>query len=321
MATRASAVLRSPSRFKRAALTATLGVLLSSAACGENGKSEEYPLTIQDGPPPALLDAFKAEGLSDEEATARFDRVMRLSEAYRARQRDPDRRQRDDPDGREFQARAALARLWLSEVFEPNNGPEALPAEAYARDLQRLSMDRTTKVCQVILMPKDLEGEAMTERAQSPDFRDLVREPANDLTALMRTFVTDDQRKKPCDIFKRVASAYAGQNSANLPAGVRMKIEATALEACNEDLFVKPWVDAVCPVETFSTLDPVWTAYGAHVITVLEVIPASTRSEQDLDLLARERATPTWRIERLAKEIGRLGQRFDVGVSRDLSPP
>ncbi len=302
-------------------MTGVLAVMLSSAACREAGKREEYPLTIQEGPPPELLETLKAEGLSEEQATARFDRVMYLSEAYRARQRDPDRRQRDDPDGREFQARAALARLWLTEVFEPNNGPEDLPAEAYAEELRRASMGRISKVCQIILMPDDLEGDARVERAQSPEFRDLVREPANELTALMRTFITDNKRKRPCDIFKQVAYAYAGQDKANLPEGVRIKVEATALEACNEDRFVKAWVDAVCPVETFSTLDPVWTEYGAHVVTVLEVIPASNRSGQDLDLLARERATPRWRINRLAKEVERLGQRFDVGVSRDLSSP
>ena len=100
-----------------------------------------------------------------------------------------------------------------------------------------------------------------------------------------------------------------------------MKIEASALEACDNERLVQPWVDAVCPVEEFSTLDPVWTEFGAHIVTVLEVIPASTRSEQELERMARERATPKWRIERLAKEIERLGQRFDVGVSQDLSSP
>jgi len=296
-------------------------MLLCSAACGEGSQRDEYPLSLQDGPPKALLDSSAMAGLDEDTAKARFKRVMLLSDAYRAAQADPNMRQLDDPEGRAFRARAALARLWLTEVFEPDNGPSTLPQDAYKKEREKLSRGRTSMICQVILSPKGLEDEARTQRSNSVEFRELVQGHADEIAALARQFVTAKPRRKPCEVFNRVARTYAGRNNQNIPEGVEFRIEGAAMEACREDLWVKPWVDAVCPVEGFATLDPVWTDYGAHVITVLKISPASTLSAQELDLLARERATSTWRVERLAAELERLAQRFDVGVSKDLSAP
>ncbi len=302
-------------------LAASTCLLLCAGACGGGDAADEYPLSLENGPPAELLDALEAEGLDDDAAMARFEQVMLLSDAYRTRQKNPALRQRDDADGRAFRARATLARLWLTEVFERDHGSESLPAEAYSAELRRIQFGRVSKLCQVILMPKGLEGDALTERTQSAEFREVVRGPANDLTALLRTFVTDNSRTKPCEIFQRVVHTYAGPRNQNIPEGITIKLESAAMDTCNEELWVKPWVDAVCPVEEFSTLDPVWTKYGAHVVTVLDVLPASTLSAEEQDSLAREQATPAWRTKRLAAELERLAQRFDVGMSRDLPAP
>ncbi|MGB1701106.1 MAG: hypothetical protein ACPHRO_14200, partial [Nannocystaceae bacterium] len=236
----------------------------------------------------------------------------------RASREDPSTEHLEDPDGRAFKTRAALARLWLTEEFEPNHGVDQIPKEAYQSMLPRASGHQVSKLCQVILLPEGLDDEARTARAESDEFRALVEETAEGIAAAVRKYVAKPTSKRPCGVFNQVVRATAGPSDVNIPDGVELRLEGAAMEVCREELWVKPWVDAVCPVKEFSTIGPVWTKFGAHIVTVIEAIPPASTDEAARDRRARELALTSWRIERLQAELERLRQRFDVAVSREL---
>ena len=301
-------------------LVATLVALCLGLTSGCSDAQIDPPeLTLEAPPAPLVEDLMKRHDADEETAIAIYEQTLRLSDAFRAAQASEASEQFVDPQARVFRERATLAYLWLDRVFEPTHGLDSMPAEAFAKERETVEHPKLAAACQLIAMPRGLEGEARAEVANSPEFQARATPLLEDFTLALEPLRAEGVAVDDCLIFVSLAGAFANTHLEH--PDVNFKVERSVYPVCTRGSLVDAWVDSMCGLETPGLVPPFVSPFGVHLVHVQKIVPATSGTPESYDRKAREAALDRWRTEELREEIDRLAGIFDVLVFASSEGP
>lgn len=280
----------------------------------------EPPELKLDAPPASLVeDLMRRQDVDEANAIAIYEQTLRLSDAFRATQASEASEQFVDPQARIFRERSTLASLWLDRVFEPTHDADRMPAEAFAREREKVEHPKLAAVCQIIAMPRGLEGEARAEVAETPEFQASASPLLADFTLALERLRAEGIPLDDCLLFEPLGAAFVNAHLEH--PDIRLKVERNIYPVCTRGSFVDAWVDNMCEVENLGLVPPFVSPFGVHLVNVQRIIPATTGTPESYDREAREAALDRWRTDELRQEIDRLAGIFDVRVFASSEAP
>lgn len=301
-----------------------LGLALALAGCGTQPTTPQ-PVARVGG---VALDAAVVEhvaardGLSPDDARARAVDTLRLVAAGHEQHdgsRDPAASEGLAPRRAEHLRRAARARLWLSERFEPEHRPQDIPDDeprlVRARQDPRLVHPEIYVACQVVAQPPDvesldakaaitgvLEWRAAAERALEPVRARIERNvPVGDSEAcslIEREVELSGPAEDP-----RVEVSFERAAGFDLDACA----EQDAAGACTQPRFDPAWTDRVRALAGVGFSSPFFTRFGLHLVYVEQRLPAQPAGDPATEQRVRESVLDAWRAEAFALELEALG--------------
>lgn len=224
----------------------------------------------------AQIDAVaERDGVDAETARARVIDSMRLAAT---RREELGEGAELDPARSAHVREAALARVYLRDVFEAENGPEQVSDGFLSQHLAleqraaRFYHPKLHKLCQVLVRPK---------QSDDPE-ADVVKAPEDDawwaeaeammapIERRLRAWEADLEGEPNCDLIDRAILANRidsedGEMIARLETGV--------FEVDRTDLWTKPWVEALREVDEPGFVGPFRTEFGVHLVYILAVMP------------------------------------------------
>lgn len=267
--------------------------------------------------------------LSPAQARARAIDTLRLVAAGRAEHAG----QGDDPGPvlsprrAEHLRRAALARLWLTERFEPEHGPEDVPDDdprlLQARKDPRMVHPELVSLCQVVVEPPDVED--LSDKAaitEDPAWREAAsRALAPVLARIERTVAVGDP--DACPLLMRTVELSGPGDDPQLrvtsPRAGGFDLDA-CLErddagACVEPRFAPEWTEQVRAMEVPGFSAPFFTRFGLHVVYAHERLPARPAGDPATEAALREAVLDAWRADALDRRLDALRQASTVRVA------
>lgn len=271
------------------------------------------------------------DGLSADQARQRALDTLRLVAAGRQQRAEaggageageavPERRA-------EHLRRAARARLWLTERFEPEHGPDDIPDDdprlVRARTDPSLVHPEIHRVCQVVIQPPgvdDLEAKAaITDQAP-------WRQAAQDALApvlerIERNVPVGDP--EACQLIQREIQLSAALTDPRLelsfpkPGGFDLDACLQVREsdgACIQPRFDPAWTSQVRAMEAPGLSAPFFTRFGLHVVYLAEHLDAQPKGDPATEQAVRRAVLDAWRADRLDARLDQLGQAASVRV-------
>jgi hypothetical protein len=274
------------------------------------------------------------EGLSPDQAQARAVDTLRLVAAGRQQhaERGADPGPPLVPRRAEHLRRAARARLWLSERFEPEHRPADIPADeprlVRARQDRRLVHPEIHVVCQVVVEPPDVE--ALADKAvitADPAWREralLALAPV--LARIERNVPVDDP--EACRLVEREVELSGPGDDPHLrvvyprPGGFHLDacaddpLDASAGPgACTQPQFDPEWTKAVRALPAPGRSMPFFTRFGLHVVHLEQRLPAQPADDPATELALRQAVHDAWRAEALDRRLEALGRAQTVRLA------
>jgi hypothetical protein len=310
-----------------------LGLAIGCGGTGGEGERAAIDPRALAGDPAVIADVAAREGLDEASAAARTRELAALAERYLARARlsspptaAPVIAAGEAPPGivaaREAHLlRTVRARLWLTEVFEPAHEAVDMPSSVVERaDALTMPAHGTIHVvCNLVVgppPPSDAgpeDGPVLAK--EDPAWRERARRRADEVAARLRRLVPDPSTEADCEFFQR--TIRLGLDGGADP-DLTLRVEPGGFESCREGLWDPGWVEAICPVEAPTWVDPFWTRFGVHVVAVIKVVEADPYDASARDARVREQALVPWRTSALGEALARM--RRDLGV-RVVAPP
>jgi len=301
-----------------------LALVLAVAACSR-APADDRPHVGGEPIDERVIEMVAArDGLGHDEARARVVDTLRWAAAAReAREEAPELEQ----TRRDHLRRTALARLWLTDVFEPQHRVQDIPADdplvLRARGQKRFVHPELVEVCQVIAVPSDVEGDAMLPVVNDPRWRIAALERVHAYARhVRRTVALDDP--EACDLFTRNARLER-----TTFAGGKLRIEGPTgfhLDACAElgddgvcktAQLAPEWVEVVRRSAVPGWVGPFFTRFGVHFVLVTRVLPAQLDSDPDFLDRIRAAVHDAWR----SRELGERLQSLRVERAAQLALP
>jgi len=261
------------------------------------------------------------DGLSAEDARARAVDTLRLvaagREQHAAGQADPGPVLA--PRRAEHLRRAALARLWLTERFEPEHGPDDIPADdprlVRARADPRLVHPEIHMLCQVVVEPPPevTELDAKAVITSEPAWREAARAAlAPVLARIERNVPVDDA--EACKLVGREVELSGKGNDPRLvvsfPKSGGFDLEACVqvdeAGACVQPRFDPVWTEAVRQLPVPGRSEPFFTRFGLHVVQVEQRLPARPEGDPATEQALREAVHEAWRVATLDRALEEL---------------
>lgn len=270
------------------------------------------------------------DGLSREDARARAIDTLRLVAAGREQHAAG----RADPGPvlaarrTEHLVRAARARLWLTERFEPEHRPEDIPSDhpglVRARQDPRLVHPELYRVCQVVVEPP-LDVTELSAKAaitSDPAWREAARAAlAPVLARIERNVPVDDA--EACRLIEReVELSGAGEDprlvvSFPRPGGFDLDacLEPDDAGGCSKPRFDPEWTAKVRAQAVPGRSMPFFTRFGLHVVQVEQRLPAQPAGDPATEQALREAVHDAWRAEALDRRLQELGRARTVRMA------
>lgn len=260
------------------------------------------------------------DGLADAEARARAIDTLRLVAAGREAHA-ADAEPRLAPRRREHLVRAARARVWLEERFEPEHEPQDIPSDdpklERARADPRLVHPEIYTVCQVVVEPPPevTELEAKAVITSDPAWREAAQAAlAPVLARIERNVPVDDT--EACRLIEREVELSGKGSDPRLvvsfprPGGFDLDacLEPDAAGGCSKPRFDPEWTEEVRAQAVPGRSQPFFTRFGLHVVQVEQRLPAQPAGDPATEQVLREAVHDAWRAEaldRLLQELGR----------------
>jgi len=251
-------------------------------------------------------------GISQAQARRRAADVLRLAAVADGDALPPRRVERLE--------RAARARLWLSEIFEPAHGPDAIADDdpLVAEVLRGFSVVREHPVavfCQILVAPDPMPdggtepSEAFWARAQP------VYDTVTGFLAPLVPVGRDGACPTLRDLVRFVPRAYA--------PGVEVRYEAggvdlgRCLERAGDGTCAKPFLDpawerAITAAQAPAAVGPIRSRFGLHWVILHEKLPPAPRSDPKVEAALRKAVLVEYRARELARTLARM--RAERGV-------
>lgn len=271
------------------------------------------------------------DGLSETEARQRALSTLRLAAA--GRQQHAASGEDPGPVLSERRAthlrRAARARLWLEERFEPAHGPDQIPADdprlVRARLDPRLVHPEIHSVCQVVVEPPNVDDlDAKAEITADPQWQDAAR--ATLVPVLKRIERTvplgDPEACRLIGLQVQLSEALTDprlQLSFPKPGGFDLDacIQIRPSDGhCLQPRFDPQWTAVVRAMETASLSAPLFTRFGLHVVYLHERLPAQPADDPATESVVRASVLDAWRAEQLDLRLQQMSQRRSVRMVR-----
>jgi hypothetical protein len=266
------------------------------------------------------------DGISEDAARASVIETLRWAAAAR-QSRAADAPELDAPR-RDHLRRTALARLWLSDVFEPTHGAQDIPTDdpliARARADRRNVHPEIVEVCQAIFMPEIADDPAAAELA--------VADPQWQEKANARALAFAEHVRRTVPLSAPDACTILTQNVQLEPKtgdGVKLKLEGrggfhldSCLEksddgTCKQPQFAPEWVEVIREGPVPGLRGPFATRFGVHVALVTRVMPATPTDDAALLDHLRGVVHDAWR----ARELGAALQSLRVDKAVQILGP
>jgi len=306
-------------------------LLLGLSGGCENGSSERQTLARVGE---LELDARVVEeiaardGLTTEQARARALDTLRLVAAARAEQSDRGEEPGLVPRRAEHLRRAARARLWLRERFEPSHRPEDIPDDhpllARARLEPRLVHPEIWNVCQVVIEPPNVDDlEAKAVITIEPAWREAARAFfARVQPRILRSVAIDDH--EACKLIAEQVELSAQPDDPRLsltfprPGGFDLDACLTRDDEgeCIQPHFDPEWTAQVRAMDVPGFSEPFFTQFGLHWVYAVERLPAHLADDPATERFLRETVLDAWRAKELDRTLEELQQKRAVRMVR-----
>ncbi len=315
--------------------------------CGESRRTERDIVATIDTPAGALEldqrvveDIAAREKLDEGEARERALDQLRLVAARRVeldeRETAPEHPDDLDPARREHLERAALARLWLREVFEPAHAAGTIPERVIQQNLadpsltQRLFHPTLWFVCQALIVPSDkgedgrsikapTEGEA-GERWQADAGRAFAP-----LVARVEAVADELVANEDCSVLANIVGASKREFESD-SGGLTIRYERFVFAPSEAQNFDQTWVETVTERAEPHVVGPFATQFGLHLVVVNRIEPASLPAgSMPADQLAAAREAKlraeleqAWRADQLQRTLAEARDRRVVRLAAEL---
>jgi hypothetical protein len=283
----------------------------------------------------ASVVAFVAErdGVDEASARARAIETLQLVAAAREQRREAAGEPTEEltPTRRAQLLRAARARLWLRTDFEPPRGPDAIPNDdpllVRARSTSAWVHPEIVRVCQIIVVPKGLEGDAARERAGDPTWLEGAQRIAASLhqRAALHAPAADAEA---CTLLGRVVS-LSGQPTDEQYEVRYEKERGFDLDACAESgpdgtcrrpVLDATWTGVAAGVEAPALAAPFVTQFGVHVLVVRGTEPAREAGRPETEAFLREQVHAMWQQREFGEYLQRLQAKRAVRIATEPPP-
>ncbi len=305
-------------------------LLLLLGGCGGTDQAGPAPVARVGG---LWVDAAMVEhiaerdGLSEAEARQRALDIARLVAAGR-RQRATAGEEAEPalpPRRAEHLRRAALARLWLEERFEPAHGLDDIPDDdprlLRARQNPRLVHPEIHQVCQVVVQPPgvdDLDEKAViTARTEWQQAAQAALDPV--VERIERNVPIGDS--EACQLIQREIQLSEAPTAPELelsfpkPGGFDLTACVQIRESdgeCIQPLFDPDWTARVAAMDAPSLSPPFFTRFGLHLVYLAERLPAQPAGAPETERAVREAVLDAWRAEQLDVQLQQMGKARSV---------
>nr|MCH9685995.1 hypothetical protein [Deltaproteobacteria bacterium] len=239
--------------------------------------------------------------------------------------------------------RAARARLWLTERFEPEHRPQDIPDDdprlLRARASKSLVHPKLWTTCQVLVLPPapppppgqppgtPVSANPDDPRAKDPAWQQAAREALAPLQARIERNVPADD-PEACTLISREVT-LSGQ-----PDDPQLRITFEGLGGFDLDACAEAGPDGQCIEPQF---DPTWTAtvrnaadpgspppfftrFGLHLVHVHEILPQQLAGEPATEEAVRAAVHEAWRTEALSNELDRMGKTAGLRMAAPTEP-
>ena len=305
-------------------------LLLTLGSCGGTETTGPAPVARIGG---LAVDAAMLEHVAERDALSEADarqRTLDIARLVAARRQeraiDGDASKPALPPRRaEHLRRAALARLWLEERFEPEHGPDDIPNDdprlQRAREDTRLVHPELHQVCQVVVQPPgvdDLDTKAViTARPQWQEAAQAALDPV--LERIERNVPVGDP--EACQLIQREIQLSEAPTDPELelsfpkPGGFDLSACVQVRESdgeCIQPLFDPAWTAKVGAMDAPSLSSPFFTRFGLHLVYLADRLPAQPAGDPATERALREIVLDAWRAEQLDVQLQQMGKARSV---------
>lgn len=272
------------------------------------------------------------DGLPEEDAARRVRDVHLLADAARA-----ERNTVVDPpplvteSRSRFLRRGALARLWMTEVFEPSHEADAIPDDdpLYLRALASPLHVRPQlyRLCQVVAVPSGFEDDrdGLLAKAEDPSWQEASRARLNTLAARLPRYVSPAD-PQACTLMAKLMRFEPKDDGT-----VALRVESSAFDLdacakvddagdCVEHQFAQEWIDAVRPHTDPGFIPPFSSRFGMHLVFVLEVLEPASADDPATLAATKAAILAPWRSVAYDEVLDALLQKWSVKVVTGEQP-
>ncbi len=264
------------------------------------------------------------DGLEPDQARARAVDTLRLVAAGRDAQRARDGAAGPvlAPRRAEHQRRAALARLWLTERFEPAHGPGDVPDDdprlVRARQDPRLVHPELHVACQVVVQPPADDGGTPTDAAAitgDPAWRRAAEQALAPVLARIDRNVPEGD-PEACRLLEREVELSGPGDDPRLRVTMERVggfdldacVQTDAAGTCTQPRFDPTWTAVVRALPAPGRSTPFFTRFGLHVVELEARMPAQPEGDPATEAALRRAVLDPWRTEALARALAELGR-------------
>lgn len=203
--------------------------------------------------------------------------------------------------------RAALARLWLTDVFEPSHLGEHMPAQRVAANLERpvYFHERLHVLCNLIVVPskQDAKGRHV-EAPDAPRWHAQAKRFLEPIARRIQRHLPDPSVERDCGVLQQLVQLEDRQSD---DGQLTLRLETGLMSVCREDLWDPRFVAALCdPAQGPGWFGPFSTGFGVHLVAVLAIKPENRPDKQEREAFLRATLLDDWRAQALQHELDAL---------------
>ena len=277
-----------------------------------------------------------------DEATARDHALarLRLAAARRAElaasEQPPTNPDDLDPARRERLERAAMVRLWLDEVFEPQHEAADIPQRIIDENMAtpslhgRMFHPELLFVCQALIVPADKDDggrhvEPPSEGDAALAWRAAADEAFSSLARRVEQLEADLLADEECTLLGRLVGV--SKRTFETDAGaLTIRFERFGFAPSEPETFDPTWVEAVGAGRDPRIVGPFATRFGLHLVVVSKTIEAqlpdgsleAAALREARENVMREEIEQGWRAGELQQTLAEIRDRRVVRLSPEL---
>lgn len=317
----------SPSRWRFEALLLALAL-----GCSTPAAAPPDPVAVVDGYvlDQAVIDELVARepGRTEDEARRLAIETLRLRAAGREQQRARSETVGLAPRREQQLRRAALARRWLRDAFEPSRGPEDIPDD-HPR-LKRARVDpmqvhpELSLVCQAVIgPPRDVtDREEISRITADPSWRAAAEQAMAPIERRVQQGVPPGD-PDACQLFADRVGLSDPPDDPRL-AVTMSKAGGFDLDACGEKdeqgrctkpTFAPEWTSVVREMAPGQFAAPFFSRFGLHLVYLHQRLPSRPADDPATEAALRADLLPVWRAEQLDEALATMGQQRAVRIA------